>query len=361
MSNITVNYKLTLSSNEAMSGTKKVLTGKGKQLEITIPAGVKTGTLLKLSGAFQTTDGYYGDIVIQIKVKSRRRGVLAVTAIAGLLIIIICSVVIGYFVANSGGVTEPTVSPSKLTPALSPAPMTTPTLIYENGAICVGGDGEPIELVNNLDATNPTYAELVDFIKADTTDTKGYVEEGFMAYVCSDFAEAVHNYAEAAGIKAAWVSIDFYGDVEGHALNAFETTDRGVVYIDCTGGGLSSWLTGSSKPTLWDTVAYVEIGKVYGRIDIDKAKSLSYSFYQEYMRKWQEFETRLEAYNSEVERYNQEILGKVYIEGSTELARIEAWEARLEEEGQALDKLAKELGEGCYEQLGIVEDIHIHW
>ncbi len=362
MSNITVNYKLTLSSNEAMSGTKKVLTRKGKQLEITIPSGVKTGTLLKLSGAFQTTDGYYGDIVIQIKVKSRRRGVLAVTAIAGLLIIIICSVVIGYFVANSGGVTEPTVSPSKLTPAPSPAPMTTPTLIYENGAICVGGDGEPIELVNNLDATNPTYAELVDFIKADTTDTKGYVEEGFMAYVCSDFAEAVHNYAEAAGIKAAWVSIGFYGDVEGHALNAFETTDRGVVYIDCTGEGFLSQL-GSEKYNYasWDKVAFVEIGREYGVIDIAYTKSLSYSFYQEYMRKWQEFETRLEAYNSEVERYNQEISGKVYIEGSTELTRIEAWEARLEEEGQALDKLAKELGEGYYEQLGIVEDIHIHW
>lgn len=108
-------------------------------------------------------------------------------------------------------------------------------------------------------------------------------------------------------------------------------------------------------------MGYVEVGKEYGLIDIAKVESLSYSFYEEYMQKWQEFETKLEAYNKEVELYNQEISGKVYIIGSTELARIEAWEARLEEEGQTLDKLAEELGEGYYEQLGIVKDIHIHW
>ena len=242
----------------------------------------------------------------------------------------------------------------------------------------MGGDGEPIELINNPDATNPSYTELVAFIKEDSTDEHRYADSvdvyigaAEVPYVCSNFAEDVHNNAEAAGIRAAWVSIDFYEALEGHALNAFETTDRGIVYIDCTGEGLVGQLGSLSynpttdslfyNPTSWNKVAYVEIGKEYGLIDIDKAKSLSYSFYDEYMRKWQEFGTRLETYNSEVGRYNQEILGKVYIEGSTELARIEAWEARLEEEGQVLDKLAKELGESCYEQLGIVQDIHIHW
>jgi len=355
MSNITVNYKLTISRNEAKNGTKKVLTSRGKRLEVTIPAGVKTGSLVKLSGALQITDGYYGDILIQIKVKKRYRpGIIAAVAIA-------CFFIVIYFLPNSGG--------------------ENPRYIYENGGINVGGDGQPIELINNPNATNPTYTKLVAFIVADSTDTNNYLEGGPRDYVCSDFAEAVHNNAEAAGIKAAWVGIDFRGGDDGHALNAFETTDRGLVYIDCTGDShgfvylptideyvkmpsldviLNPALVPEPVPT-WDTVVYIETGKEYGRVDIAQAELLSYSFYQEYMRKWQEFETRLEAYNSEVERYNQEISGKVYIEGSTELGRIEAWEARLEEEGQALDKLAKELGEGCYEQLGIVEDIHIHW
>jgi len=254
-----------------------------------------------------------------------------------------------------------------------------PNYIYENGGIHVGGDGEPIELIDNLNATDPTYAELVAFIVADSTDTNAYLEGGPRDYVCSDFAEDVHNNAEAAGIRAAWVSIDFEGNDEGHACNAFETTDRGLVYIDCTGGGGSVYFpvldmyldvspllkTPGSVPELepasYDTIAYIEIGEEYGLIDIAKAKSLSYSFYEEYKQKWQEYESKLETYNREVERYNQEILGKVYIIGSSEDIRISAWEARLEEESQALDKLAEELGDFWFEPLGVVTDIHIHW
>ena len=128
--------------------------------------------------------------------------------------------------------------------------------------------------------------------------------------------------------------------------HAFETMDKGLVYIDCVE---------------WDTIAYVEEEREYGRIDIAQAESLSYSFYQEYIHKWQEFETRLEAYNKDVAEYNRETTGKVYIIGSTEEIRISAWEARLEGEEQELDRLSEELGEGQYEYVGIVEDINIHW
>jgi len=247
--------------------------------------------------------------------------------------------------------------------AIPSEPTSTP-YIYENGAIIVGGDGEPIELINNPDATNPTYAELVAFIVTDSTDTKDYLKLGLTGYVCADFAEDVHNNAEAAGIRAAWLSIDFGRDDEGHACNAFETTDRGLVYIDCTGGDLLSKLTCSlfaPTSTSWDNVAYVEIGKEYGLIDIAKAKSLTYSFYEEYKQKWQEYEKLVSDYNDEVMRYNQEIGGKVYYEGSPELAGIEAWEARLEEKRQMIDELSEELGDFWVEPLGIVKDVHIHW
>lgn len=255
--------------------------------------------------------------------------------------------------------------------AIPSEPTSTP-YIYENGAIAVGADGEPIELINNPNATNPTYAELIAFIVTDSTDTKDYFKLGPIGYVCADFAEDVHNNAEAAGIRAAWVSIDFGRDDEGHACNAFETTDRGLVYIDCTGGSYLRNLLDDyrefklghapkSKPTSWDTVAYVEIGKEYGLIDIAKAKSLTYSFYEECKQKWQEYEKLVSDYNDEVMRYNQEIGGKVYHEGSPELARIEAWGARLEEKGEVIDELSEELGDFWVESLGIVKDIHIHW
>jgi hypothetical protein len=235
-----------------------------------------------------------------------------------------------------------------------------PRYVYENGAIHVGADGEPIELINNPDATNPTYAELVAFIKEDSTDEHLYS----YGYVCSDFAEAVHNNAEAAGIRVAWVGIDLEGEDEGHACNAFETTDRGLVYIDCTGGGLGSRIRSlltQSPSQSWDTVAYVEIGKEYGLIDIAKAESLSYSFYEEYKQKWQEYEKLLSDYNEEVMRYNQEVRGKVYHEGSPEDIRITLWEIRLDAAEQVIDELGEELSDYWFELPGIIKDIHIHW
>jgi hypothetical protein len=247
--------------------------------------------------------------------------------------------------------------------------------IYEDGAILVGADGEPIELINNSSATNPTYAELVAFIVANSVDTNTYFEGGPKAYVCSDFAEDVHNDAEAAGIRAAWVSIDLQGEDEGHALNAFETSDRGLVYIDCTGERhgfvfipqinkylrLNPDIFPEPKPESNDTIAYLEIGREYGRIDLAYATSLSYGFYEEYKWKWQNYERLLNDYNDEVARYNQEISGKIYYEGTPELASIEAWEATLRQQEQELDELKSELGDFRFEPLGIVEDINIYW
>ena len=127
----------------------------------------------------------------------------------------------------------------------TPTPTTTPTPTFQkthiniDGKIALRGSGEPVELINNPDATNPTFAELVAFLQRDQTDKYSYIlGPPKNAYICTDFAETVHNNAEAAGIRAAWVGIDIEGEAEGHALNAFETTDLGLVYIDCTGKGL---------------------------------------------------------------------------------------------------------------------------
>jgi len=102
------------------------------------------------------------------------------------------------------------------------------------GANCyyVGADMEPIVLVNNPDAKDPTWAELKNFLVVDQTDYSSYV---YGSFTCGDFAEVLHNNAEMAGIRAAWVAVDFYSGGIGHANNAFNTTDQGLVYIDDTG------------------------------------------------------------------------------------------------------------------------------
>ena len=64
-----VRYELTITPQESSRGTKKTLTRKGKRLEVKIPAGVRTGSMVKLSNACQITEGLPGDILIKVVVK----------------------------------------------------------------------------------------------------------------------------------------------------------------------------------------------------------------------------------------------------------------------------------------------------
>jgi hypothetical protein len=75
---------------------------------------------------------------------------------------------------------------------------------------------------------NPTYQEMKTFLAQDSTNVNNYVED---QYVCVDFAAAVNNNAEAKDIRCAVVDI-FYPDGYGHTIVAFDTTDRGLIYIE---------------------------------------------------------------------------------------------------------------------------------
>ena len=66
---LSVNYELTLSAEQAVQGVTKLLMRKGKKLQVAVPAGVSTGSVVKLTNALQMTDGRPGDILILIKVK----------------------------------------------------------------------------------------------------------------------------------------------------------------------------------------------------------------------------------------------------------------------------------------------------
>ena len=64
-----VRYEITVNREQATQGLEKDLIRKGKKLRVKIPAGVKTGTKVKLRNARQITDGQPGDIIILVKVK----------------------------------------------------------------------------------------------------------------------------------------------------------------------------------------------------------------------------------------------------------------------------------------------------
>jgi hypothetical protein len=108
--------------------------------------------------------------------------------------------------------------------------------VFFNQAVMVGADDHFIVLHNNPAAHNPTWAELKAFLESDITDRHAYIPG---KYTCGDFAETLHNNAEAAGIRAAIVAIELKsptmaGAIINHSLDAFETTDRGIMYIDDT-------------------------------------------------------------------------------------------------------------------------------
>lgn len=78
---------------------------------------------------------------------------------------------------------------------------------------------------------NPTYEELVKFLAEDKTNSHAYTR----TYVCSDFATDLDCAAESAGFRAGFVFLVFDVRPEGkwgHFMNAFETSDKGLVFVE---------------------------------------------------------------------------------------------------------------------------------
>ena len=90
---------------------------------------------------------------------------------------------------------------------------------------------DDVVLVDNPQAVDPTFAQLMTFLAQDTTENNKYI---LNVYDCSQFSRDVHNRAETAGIRSAEVQVWFSNSITGHALDAFLTTDYGLVYVDCT-------------------------------------------------------------------------------------------------------------------------------
>ena len=88
-----------------------------------------------------------------------------------------------------------------------------------------------VTLTDNASAKNPTWQQLKVFLAKDLTENHTYIAN---VYDCSQFSQALHDNAEAAGIKTAEVQVDFKGARVGHAVDAFITTDYGLIYVDDT-------------------------------------------------------------------------------------------------------------------------------
>lgn len=88
------------------------------------------------------------------------------------------------------------------------------------------------EMYNNqIDAdriiVRPTYAEVLEFLAGDHTDLNTHRD----AYDCTEFTNELIANARDKGIFACATELSFL-DERGHMLVAFNTIDRGIIYIE---------------------------------------------------------------------------------------------------------------------------------
>jgi len=218
-------------------------------------------------------------------------------------------------------------------------------------------------LANNNEALDPTWEQLVSFLLEDGTDEQIYLG-GFR--VCADFATQLHNNAEAAGIKAAFVSIELQDNPGGHALNAFQVVDKGLVYIDCTGTEIQpitfeEWLGNQETPLERDKVAYAAVGKEYGLVSVNVARATDYEFYESYVQQWEEYDQQLALYNTKADVYDKALAGRAVIADPREYAKLKEMYDELEAMRAELEALRVKLGGHRWQPLGIVMDIELYW
>ncbi len=75
---------------------------------------------------------------------------------------------------------------------------------------------------------DPTYEEAIQFLMSDQTNQNRYLEE---SYTCTDFATDFRENALKSGYECGYTVIRF-PDLSSHALNCFNTTDNGLIFIE---------------------------------------------------------------------------------------------------------------------------------
>lgn len=321
-------------------GTKVLIKRNGIKLVVTIPPGVHSGTKVRLNGAMLLTDNLSGDIFVVIKVNNSFRQALVPIGIS--LVILIAVVTFGNDKVPGNTQMEKVLSTENSSETSE-----------ENPSFFV--NGKVLTLINNPDARDPTYSQLMQFLKRDLTDQNEYYEN---QYNCVDFAKDLHDQAESKGIKSAWVGIDFVGKEVGHALNAFNTTDQGLVFVDVTAGvlGQTPSFDNYLKYKSWDTIAYIEIGKAYGVIDIDESSGPTYDKFIVFEESCRNFMLEVEGFYADVDAYNAALTNHNYSSGV-----LNKWAEDLDSWQNSISKISENFDSCGYESQGIVEKIEITW
>jgi hypothetical protein len=227
--------------------------------------------------------------------------------------------------------------------------------------------GTAVSLVNYKNATDPTFSHLMEFLKADKTIETRY---NYPNFTCADFARTLHDNAEAGGIRCGFVAIEFYdaaidysvydngngkfsppvrsSDI-GHGIDVFNTTDRGLVFVDAS----SQVDYAGESPEV--RITYLVEGKELNGIDIEWATNTSYSFYESYRKDYLSLIYDQRKYYNDRNALDAQLLAS----GSA------TYEMKLKNDelnSLAIDLNLRESRSGpFYYPQGIVKDYTIYW
>ena len=98
---------------------------------------------------------------------------------------------------------------------------------YDKGYKIGLATGSKEGVARRVELSNPTHKEMREFLAGDETDLKPYIKG---EYVSFHFAVELNNNAEANGIRVAYVAV--FAKEWGHGMVAFETIDRGLIFIE---------------------------------------------------------------------------------------------------------------------------------
>ena len=106
-------------------------------------------------------------------------------------------------------------------------------LINNNGECLANPNHEKMEIHNNKNAKDPTFAEVIKILKKTTIDENDYSH----TYYCTEFAADLHDISEDKyKKKCIIVTADSRDGSFNHCFNAYNTKDRGIVYVDVSSG-----------------------------------------------------------------------------------------------------------------------------
>jgi len=106
-----------------------------------------------------------------------------------------------------------------------------------------------VDLRRYYSSRDPTYEEALQFTRLDQTDKNRYNQ----SYTCISFAGDFVNNALNKGYRCGYVIIEF--PETGHAIVCFNTSDKGLIFVEPQNDELVTLPTGQQFSITWRIVS----------------------------------------------------------------------------------------------------------